>query len=226
MTDRIAGRLSRSAAIAMLASLAGCGEGVPLSQGQTAATVQSTPAPTPAPAPAPTPAPTPTPVSVTLTATPSTVVSGGTVVLTWQSTDATSCSAAGAWSGAEPTSGSQTTGALTATSTYTLSCSGAAGTTLQSTTVAVTAATPGSATLNWSAPTDDTDGGALTPLAGYTIYYGTSPGSLTQFVPVADASVTSFTVTGLAAGTWYFGVQADALDGTHSALSNIGSKAL
>jgi hypothetical protein len=39
-----------------------------------------------------------------------------------------------------------------------------------------------------------------------------------------SASATSYTVTGLAAGTWYFAVAADAQDGTQSAMSNIGSK--
>jgi len=35
--------------------------------------------------------------------------------------------------------------------------------------------------------------------------------------------VTSYTVTGLAAGTWYFAIAADAEDGTQSAMSNVGS---
>jgi len=61
-------------------------------------------------------------------------------------------------------------------------------------------------------------------LSGYTIYYGTSQSALTQSVAVS-ASTTSYTVTGLAAGTWYFAVAADAADGTQSAMSNIGSKA-
>jgi hypothetical protein len=63
----------------------------------------------------------------------------------------------------------------------------------------------------------------VTPLSGYTIYYGTSQGALTQSAAVS-ASTTSYTVTGLAAGTWYFAVAADATDGTQSAMSNIGSK--
>jgi hypothetical protein len=85
------------------------------------------------------------------------------------------------------------------------------------------AAASGTATLSWAAPTTNTNGTPVTPLSGYTIFYGTSQGALTQSVAVS-ASATSYTVTGLAAGTWYFAVAADAQDGTQSAMSNIGSK--
>ncbi len=84
-----------------------------------------------------TPAPT-----ISLSATPTSVSAGSPSTLTWNSTNATSCSASGAWSGAQPTSGSVSTGALNTTSTYTLSCSGSGGSANASTTVTVTAATP------------------------------------------------------------------------------------
>jgi hypothetical protein len=86
-------------------------------------------------------------------------------------------------------SGSQSTAALTAATKNTLACTGAGGSASQSTTVSVTPATTGTATLAWVAPTSNTDGTALTltPLTGYTIYYGTSQGSLTQFVVVRAA---------------------------------------
>ena len=67
--------------------------------------------------------------TATLVAAPSVIASGGTSTLTWSSTNATSCTASGAgWSGAKATSGTQSTGALTATTSYSLSCSGAGGT--------------------------------------------------------------------------------------------------
>jgi len=72
-------------------------------------------------------------------------------------------------------------------------------------TVSAVAAT-GSVTLNWTPPTANTDSTALTNLAGYTIIYGTSASSLTQTVQVPNASATSYTVTGLTSGTWYFSV--------------------
>jgi hypothetical protein len=69
--------------------------------------------------------------TATLVAAPSVIASGGTSTLTWSSTNATSCTASGAgagWSGSKATSGTQSTGALTATTSYSLSCSGAGGT--------------------------------------------------------------------------------------------------
>jgi Fibronectin type III domain len=92
--------------------------------------------------------------------------------------------------------------------------------------VAVTAASTGSATLMWTAPTTNTDGTPVTALSGYTIHYGTSQSSMTQSITITDASATSHVISGLAAGTWYFAIAADAADGTQSAMSNIGSKTI
>ena len=83
-----------------------------------------------------TPTPTPAP-TVSLSATPTTLNAGSASTLTWNSTDATSCTASGAWSGTQAVSGSTSTGALNSTSTYNLSCTGAGGTTSASTTVTV-----------------------------------------------------------------------------------------
>jgi hypothetical protein len=93
--------------------------------------------------------------------------------------------------------------------------------------VAVTQApSTGTAALTWVAPTTNTDGTPVTPLSGYTIYYGTSPSSLTQTMVVSGASTNSYEVTGLAPGTWYFAVAADAADGTQSTMSSVGSKTI
>ena len=79
-----------------------------------------------------------TPVpTVSLSASPISVSSGGSSILTWSSTNATSCTASGAWSGSKATSGSQSTGALNTSNTYTLSCSGSGGNASQSVTVSV-----------------------------------------------------------------------------------------
>jgi hypothetical protein len=82
----------------------------------------------------------------------------------------------------------------------------------------------GTATINWAAPTTNNDGSALTNLAGFQIAYGTSASALTQTVQVASPSTTSFTVSNLASGTWYFAVQAYTNTGAMSALSNPASK--
>ena len=63
-----------------------------------------------------------TPPTVLLTASPPSVTSGGSSVLTWSSRNATSCSASGAWSGTKASSGSESTGALSASSNYSLTC--------------------------------------------------------------------------------------------------------
>jgi hypothetical protein len=84
----------------------------------------------------------------------------------------------------------------------------------------------GTATLSWVAPTTNTNGTAVTPLTGYHIYYGTTESDLTQSVAVSGGTTTTYEVTGLASGTWYFAVAADAADGTESAQSAIGSKTL
>ncbi|MBI2285373.1 hypothetical protein HYU82_00930 [Candidatus Saccharibacteria bacterium] len=79
-------------------------------------------------------APAPT---VALSASPTTVTAGDSSTLSWSSANATSCTASGAWSGAKPTSGSTSTGALNATSTYSLTCSGGSGSATASVTVSV-----------------------------------------------------------------------------------------
>jgi hypothetical protein len=108
-----------------------------------------------------------------------------------------------------------------------LSCTGTGGTANQSTTVTVTAAAAtGTATVSWAPPTLNTNGTPVTALSGYTIYYGTSESALTQSVIVSDPTATSYEITGLAAGTWYFEVTADAVDGTQSAMSAAGSKTI
>jgi hypothetical protein len=85
---------------------------------------------------------------------------------------------------------------------------------------------PSSATLSWTAPTENTDGTLLTDLAGYTIYYGSSAGALTQTIQVSDASATSYEIDNLSSGTYYFAVAANASDGTESARSSVASKTI
>lgn len=65
-----------------------------------------------------------------------------------------------------------------------------------------------SATVQWQAPTLNTDGTPVTGLAGYRVGYGTSPGNYTTTLNVAGAKTTSAVVEGLGAGSYYFAVQA------------------
>jgi hypothetical protein len=84
----------------------------------------------------------------------------------------------------------------------------------------------GSATLSWTAPTQNTDGSPLTNLAGFHIYYGTTEGSWTSTITILEGTETSYVVSGLAPGTYYFTVVAFNTDGVDSTDSNIGSKTI
>jgi hypothetical protein len=70
----------------------------------------------------------PAPAAPTLTLASSSVQAGSSTTITWSSTNATSCTASGSWSGALATSGSQTlTPGSAGTDTYSLTCSNATG---------------------------------------------------------------------------------------------------
>jgi hypothetical protein len=85
------------------------------------------------------------------------------------------------------------------------------------------AATVGAATLSWTAPDQNTDGSALTNLAGYRIYYGTSENDLDQVISISNVGITAYVVDDLTAGTYYFSIRAYTSAGTESSLSNIVS---
>ncbi len=87
-------------------------------------------------------------------------------------------------------------------------------------------ASTGSATLSWTDPTQNTDGTTLTNLAGVNIHYGTSPSSLTQVIQVAGTGTSSYTISNLTAGTWYFGAAAYTTSGIEGAMSQVGSKTI
>ncbi|MBI5742498.1 MAG: DUF11 domain-containing protein [Candidatus Niyogibacteria bacterium] len=73
--------------------------------------------------------------TVSVYASPASVSYGGSTMIYWSSTNATSCTTSpNSWSG---TSGSQSTGALYSNQTYSVTCSGAGGSTTNSVTVSV-----------------------------------------------------------------------------------------
>lgn len=79
--------------------------------------------------------PTPEP-TLTFTADPTSIDEGESSTLSWQTTNASSCTASNGWSGNKNTSGTQSV-TPSETTTYTLSCSGAGGTVTKSVTVNV-----------------------------------------------------------------------------------------
>jgi hypothetical protein len=83
----------------------------------------------------------------------------------------------------------------------------------------------GTVTLDWTAPTENTDGTVLSNLGGYRVRYGTTAGNLTQSVELANAGLTSYVVSNLSSGTWFFGVSAYSTTGVESSLSGVVSQA-
>lgn len=151
----------------------------------------------------------------TFAVSPASGVAPLSVTITWDVSAFTggSCTASGSWTGAKALKGSQTASNLTSNASYTLSCSRPITGT-------------GSAMLEWSKPTTNTDGSPITNLAGFRILYGTSATALTQTVQVATPSATTFTVANLNAGTWYFAVRAYNSAGGESVNSNVDSKTI
>jgi len=88
------------------------------------------------------------------------------------------------------------------------------------------APTTGSATLSWVAPTENTDGTPLTDLAGYTIRYGTQADAMIHSIAGLSAETTSYEISNLAPGTYYFEVIAYTSVGTESAPSDVASKTI
>ena len=100
--------------------------------------------------------------TVSVAASPSSVTLGSSTTLTWSSANTTSCTASGAWSGTQSTSGSATeTPAAAGTSTYTLTCTGSGGSASASATVTVNAPAAATVTISVS-PTTINEGSSAT----------------------------------------------------------------
>ncbi|MEW6001249.1 MAG: choice-of-anchor D domain-containing protein [Nitrospirota bacterium] len=82
----------------------------------------------------------------------------------------------------------------------------------------------GVGTLSWDPPATNTDGSPLTDLEGYKVYYGTSSGNYSQGIDVGN--VTTYTVSNLNDGTYYFAVTAHDTSGNESDYSNEVSKTI
>ena len=102
--------------------------------------------------------------SVSLSVSPASVDSGGAATLTWNSSNASGCTASGNWSGTWPVSGTASTGPLTASASFALTCTGSGGAATQSVNVTVNAAgapPPPSIALS-AAPSTIASGGTTT----------------------------------------------------------------
>ncbi len=84
----------------------------------------------------------------------------------------------------------------------------------------------GSATLSWEAPTERTDGTALTDLAGYTIHYGRMSGVYDYQIDVNTAGIATYVIENLVPGDWYFAMTAYDSEGMVSELSNEAQRSI
>ncbi len=89
--------------------------------------------------------------------------------------------------------------------------------------ITVMAAGAKSATLSWKAPTENSNGTALTNLAGYRIRYGTNPNNLTNTITINSVGRTTEVVSNLSSETYYFAIMAFNTLGAESKLSNVVS---
>jgi len=75
-------------------------------------------------------------------------------------------------------------------------------------------------TINWTPPTENTDGTTLENLAGYKIHYGTASKKYTQTITVSNPGLATYVISSLPAGTYYFSVTAYNATGTESPFSS------
>ena len=85
--------------------------------------------------------------------------------------------------------------------------------------IAVTQVALGTATLSWTAPTQNEDGSPLMDLAGYKIYYGVSQGSYSTSIRIDNPGIATFVVENLTPTTYYFVATAFNASGVESAFS-------
>lgn len=91
--------------------------------------------------------------------------------------------------------------------------------TTSSSSAGLPAASSKAVTLNWTPPTENMDGTALTNLSGYDIHYGTSSGNYTRSISVSNPGIATYVVDDLTPGTYYFSVAAVNSAGTESPMS-------
>lgn len=112
--------------------------------------------------------PPPTTPTVSISASPTSVVSGQASTLNWSASNATTCTASGAWSGSKATSGSQSVNP-TVSSTYTITCTGSGASVSQSATISVsTNPPPTTPSLTFSASATSISKGQSTTLSWST----------------------------------------------------------
>ncbi len=103
---------------------------------------------------------------------------------------------------------------------------GTSSTSLAAFTISVNEVSNGAATLDWSGVTQTLADTTLGDLAGYVVYYGTSADNLNQHVKLANPGLTTYVVTNLASGTWYFGIAGYTKNGVEGVVSSVVQKTI
>lgn len=136
--------------------------------------------------------------------------------LSWTSRNATNCEANRGWQGALPTNGSRLSTALSASTTFGVTCTGAGGSAVALVTVAVTSVK--GLALSWSRPDQNEDGTPVN-LSGYRVYYGQQSGQYSNRRDITDPNATSVNIE-VVPGTYYLAMTAIDRDGQESEHSN------
>ena len=84
----------------------------------------------------------------------------------------------------------------------------------------------GVASLQWEVPSSKVSGEPLDDLVGYRILYGRSSSDLDQSVMIQDPAATSYQVSGLTSGLWYFSVVAVNANGLEGPPTTLASKSI
>lgn len=130
--------------------------------------------------------------------------------LTWSTTPtAASCTASGdaAWTGTKTPGGTQTLPATNKSATYRIDCSWSNL----------------DARLDWTPPTQNTDGSTLTTGTGYRIAYGKQGAAQDQTATVTPLSALTKTLVLPSAGTWTFSLTTLTSTGAESLPTNLVS---
>ncbi len=166
------------------------------------------------------------PPTLSFSASPATVDQNGSTTLTWDSSDATGCTASGDWSGNMAVSGSQLVSGLSIDSQFSLVCNGPSGSVNDTVNVVVVLNSSGTALMSWVPPTENEDNTTLTDLAGYRIYYGVSSGNYGDPIVIDNPGLSSYLIENLANATWYFSMTAVNSSGIESVNSLEVSKTI
>lgn len=163
----------------------------------------------------------PPPVGLTFSANPTSVAFNGSSTLSWTTTNALSCSASGAWSGAKSTSGSQSTGALIINSTFNMTCTGLDGVSQVVKSATVTVGAPPGPTLVFTADSTNLPSGGSTTLRWATTNVPSNNCNAGGAWNGPKSSPGSASTGALSAGSYTYTLTCNGFGGTNAAQGSV-----